>query len=231
MTRDNAWTVQNSCELLSQLEQRQLQEAFAGAQAYRAVGDPGRRVGRLLCGDGSATAGPGCGGSSGGEGRGAGLELVVEEGGFSFDAPATWFWRRGRTASPRRRRRLGRRGGGDGEGGRDVELFFLEPACGEEVDGEIGDEEDVPELQSSFSLASFASPLPSRTSSSTNPMPLTLSPPARRLSGMSGEVSQGIGPVFLSFRGGSNSLKPFRPSFNPGRVDSPRLLHRGGDQA
>jgi len=68
----------------------------------------------------------------------------------------------------------------------------------------------------SFSLASFASPLPSRASSSMNPVPLTSSPSAHRLSGMSSEVGQGIGPVFLSFRGGSNSLKPFRPSFNPG---------------
>lgn len=67
-----------------------------------------------------------------------------------------------------------------------------------------------------FSLASFASPLPSRTSSSMNPVPLTSSPPAHRLSGMSSEVGRGIGPVLLSFRGGSNSLKPFRPGFNPG---------------
>lgn len=39
---------------------------------------------------------------------------------------------------------------GDDEGGRDVEPFFLELVRGEDVDGEIGDEEDVPELQSGF---------------------------------------------------------------------------------
>lgn len=42
----------------------------------------------------------------------------------------------------------GRRG--DDEGGRDVEPFFLELVRGEGVDGETGDEEDVPKLQSSF---------------------------------------------------------------------------------
>ena len=41
-------------------------------------------------------------------------------------------------------------GAGDDEGGRDVEPFFLELVRGEDVDGEIGDEEDVPELQSGF---------------------------------------------------------------------------------
>ena len=68
---------------------QRVQEAFAGAQAHCAVGDPGRWVRRLLCDDGSTAAGPGCGGggSGGGEERGAGLELVVEEGGFGFDAP------------------------------------------------------------------------------------------------------------------------------------------------
>lgn len=52
----------------------------------------------------------------------------------------------------------------------------------------------------------------------------TSRPPARRLSGMSGQVGQGIGPVLLSFRGWSNGLKLFRPSFNLGRVNSLRLL-------
>jgi hypothetical protein len=92
--------------------------------------------------------GRGCGGSSGGGGPGAGLKLVVEEGGFGFDAlPQCGF---GVEVGERRRAAaavvLGNERGGGDEGGRDVEPFFHELVRGEEVDGEIGDEEDVPEL-------------------------------------------------------------------------------------
>ena len=99
--------------------------------------------------DGGTAAGRG-GSSGGGGGPGAGgLEAGSRRGRFGSMRSRSVVLVSGRRASPRRRRRLGKRAR-EAMRGRDVEPFFHELVRGEEVDDEIGDREDVPELQSGF---------------------------------------------------------------------------------